>query len=275
MPRLFYILSVFLCLVGFASCDEDTPDESDVAVIITPTTDEDVTVESGDKYIYKVELYTKHKKVERLRIKSKDVFLGERTLVDTLFVDKESSYSFVYDAPSTDRDSLNVTLTFNAWDDEGNICEVERRLIVKNKQVLIGEKSGIVLYNPNTGKPDALCMTDPSQTFNWQNSPDSVKADIYIEADNTFNNVAIKSRTATKFVRNNSFDYASATTFTIQAVYSSSVKTDNVDDIRINDIIIAGHGITAEGVFRIVNVARVERENEQCIQLAFKSIAKK
>lgn len=266
--KIFGISLFALCLF---SCDDDTPEESDVAVFVTPSSTEDVTLQSGDKYIYECGLYTKHNYVSRLRVKSTDNFSGETTLLDTAFTERTSSYSFVYNAPIIDRDSLSVTLTFNAWDDNGNKCEVKRKLTIKNRQVLIAEKSGIVLYSPQTGRPNALKFSLPSQTFDWKNSPDSVNADLFIETE-TFDVVNFRSNTAAKFVRNNSFDYPAATALSIQAVYSGSVRTDKIEDIRTNDIILVGHNSTAEGVFRVANVIRTGADAERCLQLAFKGV---
>lgn len=264
-------MAAALCAVCLFSCDDDVPDASDVAVIVTPVASTEVVVQSGDKYIYKCDLYTTHSYVKRLTVKSTDTFMGEIVQLDTTFTEATNSCNFVYVAPQIDRDSLDVSLTFNGWDNEGNKCEVKRKLMIKNEQVLVGEKSGIVLFAPSSGHPDALWFPEPSQTFSWKNSPDSVKADMYIVTDN-FSLVDLHSNTAAKFVRNNTFDYAAATALSIQAVYAGSVKTDLVNDLRINDIVLVGHNDKAEGVFRVANVIRTGDVNERCLQLAFKGI---
>lgn len=270
--RISNISLVGIFLLGLYSCDEDMPEESDVAVFVYPESSEEVVVSAGDKQIYKCDLYTKHSYVRQLKVRSTDPLSGETVLLDTTFTESVSSCNFVYVAPLIDRDSINVTLTFNAWDNEGNKCEVNRKLTVKSKQVLIGEKSGIVLYSSASGFPDALCFSDPSQTFSWENSADSVKADMFIETE-TFENVNLRSKTIAKFVRNNSFDYAAASSLSIQAVYVGSVRVDNIDDLRINDIVLVGHGSNAEGVFRVANVIRTGTDSERCLQIAFKSVA--
>lgn len=263
------LLAVVLCAFCLSSCNEDEHDVSDVALIISPLASTKVELQSGDKYNYQCDLYTTHNYVKRLSVKSTDALSGDAVLLDTTFTENTSTYNFIYTAPQLDRDSLEVKLTFNAWDDAGNKCEVKRELKVKNKQVLLAEKSGIVLYASATGRPDALWFYDPSQTFNWKNSPDSVKADMYIVTDD-FSLVDLRSKTAAKFVRNNSFDYAAATSLSIQAVYAGSVRTDVVNDLRTNDIILVGHDNKAEGVFRVSNIIRTDTDNERCLQLAFK-----
>ncbi len=131
---------------------------------------------------------------------------------------------------------------------------------------------GVYLYNHKN--PNALSFTDVSQTFNVQTSPDSLFADLLIEADEDFTNISWKSKTRAKFVRNNTFNYTMATAPRINSVYSSSVRSDVVRDVRINDIILVGHN-EAEGVFFVENILNKGNSNgEFCIQLRYKGIVR-
>lgn len=262
----------FVCIFSFSACTEDSKEVSDVAIFIEPGAASEVVANSGDKILYHIDMYTTHDYVSRLRVASFDSFNGEVAVRDTLWDGPCKSYDFVYTVPAADRDSLDITLTFNAWDNVGNKCEAKRRIVVLGKSILIGEKSGIVLWPAATGRPDALAFEEPSQPFAWKESPDSVRADMYIDSDVLLNNVALRSRTSAKFVRNNSFDYAAATSVSIQAVYAGSRRDDMIDDLRVNDIILVGHDGRAEGVFRVTNILRGANEESNCVQLAFKGV---
>lgn len=270
--RIFKVL-LFVCMaVSFFSCDEDEHEASEVAVFISPGMSELVSVSSGDKCRYHLDLYTTHDYVSRLEVKSFDQFQGEVLVKDTAWTSGVSSYDFVYTAPITDRDSLSVRLTFTVWDNAGSTAKVERTVLVRNREVLMDELSGIVLWAPETGRADALFFAAPSKTFNWEASPDSASADMIVDTDLAFTSVTLKSNSAAKFVRSNSFDYAAATALSVQAVYAGSRRDDVVTDLRVNDIVLVGHGDKAEGVLRVTNIIRTGDADERCVHIAFKQL---
>ncbi len=260
-------------LTGFFSCDEDKDDLSDVAILVSPKAETGVVLFSGEKARYQLDFYTTHERVSRMKVRSFNAVEGELTLLDTTFAAKPSTYDFIYTAPYVSRDSIDVLLTFEAWDDAGSQCEVRRNVTVKSQSAIIAEKSGIVLWSPQSGRADALSFSDPSQTFNWRSSPDSVNADIYLTANDGFTLLSLRSNTKAKLVRNNSFDYASATALGTQIVYESSRRSDLIDQLNTNDIILVGHDSRAEGIIRIQNIIRSDDTDECCVQIAFKGIA--
>lgn len=272
MNRISSVLLAVCCALALTSCNEDIKDSSDIAVFIEPGTSTKVVIGSGDKYRYHLDLYTTHGYVKRLLVTSFDQYQGEVTVKDTVWTERTDSYDLIYTAPIADRDSLGVTLTFKAWDDEGSTCEANRTLLIRNRTVLMDEKSGIVMWPAETGRPGALMFHEPTKTYNLIAAGDSAAADMYIDADTDFGNICLKTNTGAKFVRNNSFDYAAATAPGLQAVYAGSRPDDMVDNLRINDIILVGHGSQAEGVFRVTNIIRTGYADERCVQLAFKGM---
>lgn len=272
MKILTRILLVAFCAVALSSCNEDEKEKSDIAVFIEPGASVPVVLGSGDKFRYHLDLYTTHGYVQHLRVTSFDSYQGEVVVKDTTWSSRTDTYDFIYTAPAVGRDSLAVTLTFSAADDAGSMCEVTRKLLIRNKLVLVDEKSGIVMWATETGRPGALMFADPSKTYNIVSAGDSAVADMYIDTDPTLENVRLKTNTQAKFVRNNSFDYAAATAASVQAVYVGSRRDDMVDNLRINDIVLVGHGERAEGVFRVVGIIRTGDADERCVQLAFKGV---
>lgn len=260
-----------LAAMSFTMCTEDTPELSDVVIFITPEATTPVTVSSGDKTEYTVEVSTSHDYVGRFAISSFDSQYGRITYLDSICNQKSFTHSFIYTAPEIDRDSIDITLTFYAADNIGNNLEVTRSLHVKNKFISIAEQTGIILYNPATGMPDALSLQDVSQPFVLADSPNPESADIYIDCDPEFTSISWKSNTMAKFIRNNTFNYVAATADNINSVYRSSVREDRINDVSINDIIIVGHSDTAEGVFQVKNILR-GNGNVACMQLSFKGI---
>lgn len=262
------------CLIVLAllfSCDEDKKELSKVALMVTPSSSETISLESGDKSIFSIELYATEDFVRQVKISSFDAIQGQRVLKDTTFAQATKDMKYVYEAPAFNRDTVEVTLTFEGWDKSGSHCEITRKLTVTSRQLFIAELAGIVLRSSESGWPDAFSFSQPSQTFNWKNSPDSINADIYLQTDPSFAQLAFRSNTSAKMTRINNFDYAAATAVSLQAVYENSKRDDIVDNLKINDIILVGHGSKAEGVLRITNIIRQGDDNEKCVQLAFKA----
>lgn len=267
-----YILIVFSSLTC-VMCTEDTPDLSNVALFVSPGNDTIVSISSGDKVQYKLDISTINNHIKHLTISSFDAQFGNLTHLDSTFDKKTVSYTFIYNAPEIDRDSLNVELKFEAEDSNGNTAEVTRSLILKNRYILMEESNGIVLYGANSGMPDALSFADVSQPFVLAESPDSLTADLYVATNHDFTSFSWRSKTKTKFIRNNTFNYVAATAYSINSVYKSSVKEDVISDLKINDIILVGHENTANGVFCVKNIIRDNSVvGGTCMQLSYKGI---
>lgn len=263
------IFTTILFLPFLIACTESTPELSDVVIFVSTQNDEQI-IESGDKVQYTLEMSTIHKNIERFSISSFDSQYGKIIHIDSICTRNKIDYSFIYAAPEINRDSLNVELYFEVFDNENNSQKVSRTLLIKNRMVSIAEQSGITLYMPQSGMPNAVSLNDVSQPFVLETSPDSLSADIYVEYN--FNkSILWKSKTKLKFIRNNSFNYVNATANSINAVFQSSVRTDQVEDIKNNDIILVGHN-NAKGVFLVRNIIQNENNNKICLQLSFKGI---
>lgn len=267
-----YLAFVALALTFVGCNDEDKKELSDVAIMITPLSGDSITLKSGEKIRYTIDFHTQHDYVKQLKVSSFDAVRGKVDILDTIFNGKLSTYFFDYSTPYINRDSLIILLTFEAWDNAGSQCRTTRTVIVLNSSHIIEEKSGIVLRSSESGMPDAFSFANPSQTFNWKQSPDSVNADIYLVADSEFSNLWLLSKTKAKMVRINSFDYPSATAPALQAVYEGVVRDDRIDNLHVNDIILVGHDINAEGVMMITNIVRTGTNQERCVQLSFKGV---
>ena len=253
------------------SCEKDAPDLSDVVVIVTPSADTKIELSSGEKFQYSLEISTIHDYVANLRITSFDRHNGETLLADLDFNQKKFQYKFIFTAPQIETENSEVLLTFTVTDNQGNEATATRTIAIHNKMVSLKEITGIVLYAPCTGLPDALSLENVTQTFNLADSPTPEIADIFMSLDERTDELAWGSNTRAKFLRNNTFNYAEASAKSISSVYESSTRQDNVRDIRVNAIIFVGHGTTAEGVFMVVNVIQ-SADRPFCIHMNYKGI---
>lgn len=247
------------------SCSSEPSDLSDVAVFVTPANDQKVELRSGEKQIYDLKISTIHDFVKSLTITSFDKQNGEKILFEETYNEKSLNTTFVYTAPEILSEEAEVTLTFTVKDNLGNQNKATRKVTVVNNLVFLPQRTGIVLYSPFTGRPDALSLSDVSRPFNLADSRVPETADIYIDSNPTFTEVNWSSNTQTQFIRMNNFNYANATAIGLQAVYESSNRMDKITDIKVNDIIIVGHGKTVQGVFMVTNILRDSSEANHMI----------
>lgn len=266
-------LAAALLLPAFilAGCedDDDPKDATDVAFFVSPTALKTITMRSGDKQLFDIELHTLHNYISRFLVVSTDAMQGQRTLADEHWTSALDKWQYEYTAPVLDRDSLDITLTFTAWDDAGSKGETTRRIHVVNSSPLMGERTGIVLYG-GAGLPNGLAFADPSQTFYANADMEPVRADMYIDAEAGIGHATVRTATDARFVRFNSFDYAAATGQTLQTAFAGARRDNIVGELRLNDIVLVGHADRAEGVFRVSNI--VKTEGEECLTISFKGI---
>lgn len=267
------IVLSFLCV----SCTDNSVKISDVVVFVDPASDSIPVIYTGDKQRYKLDISTIHDYVSKFSVKSFDIYQGNIVLLDSICEKKLKSFThnYVYTAPEIDREEIVVELNFLVEDNNGNTAENIRYLKVKNKYVSLNELDGIVLYGSDTDLPNALSLECMSQPFNLKYTTDSLSADIYVESNELFDKINLRSLTDLKFVRNNSFNYAKTSANQIQTVYESSIRSDIVLNLCINDVILVGHKETAKGVLYVKNIILQNDVlgNNACLQLGFKGLS--
>lgn len=271
MSKINIILLAFFALVSLFACTEEHGEASDIAIVITPTATDTVSLHSNEKTRYDLKFWTNNDApTHRLTVSSFDNVFGEVALLDTIFAEPTNEFSFVYTAPIA-RDSLHVELSFKAYKKDGSMTNVKRHLTVLSNGTMMPEKSSIVLYLKE-GYNNALKFSDPSQTLCQANLSDSSKIDMYVEK-NERGGITIKSLTKAMFVKNNSYDYSASTAYGLQSVFESSRRTNTVENLSINDIVLVGHTNIAEGVFFVSNILDAEQQQTTpCVHIAFKSL---
>lgn len=263
-----------MLLSMIVACDKEKNEPSDVAFFVTPKASEHVVVNTDEQCRYEMELHTTHDYISRIRISSYNTIAGNVELIDSQFTKPTEKFIYDFYAPYYNRDSVNVTLTFDVWDNAGSYGTTQRNLTIKSVMLMLPEKNGIVLRGSESGFSNALSFSQPSKTFNWQLSPDSVDADLCLESSSDFTQLAFFSKTKAKMVRINSFDYAAASALSIQNVFESSRLENQIANLKINDIILVGHDKRAQGVLHITNIIRTGTDEERSVHLSFKGIGK-
>ena len=272
MTKIKFILGLSLALAAMVGCDEKV-NLSDVVILATPKAD--TTMSSGDKVLYRMRLFTIHDYVDGLTISSLDMERGTVVCLDTSFAakSKELELDFIYTAPRVNKELLDVELSFVVRDNLGNTSRIVRNVKVKNRNLMVAEKSGIILYAHNADLPNSLLLSDVSQPFVASHAPDSLKADLWINPDDDQDGITWESETGLKFVRHNDFNYTTATVESLQATYLASRRYDAIADVAVNDIIIVGHEELVEGVFFVNNILSGNGFQGQCLQLSYKGVS--
>lgn len=247
--KLLFFIPLFSL---FFSCTED----STTVVLYVDNIGELGYVSTESKNIFKIVCMTENEYVENISISSFDKEYGTQQLMDTLVNKKNVKLDYEYTVPVFTEDSVKVQLSFKAVDNLGYEQTATYSVMVINPDVLLKEKSGLVVYSGKSEKENAFSLTDPSSTFNSELA-DSAKIDIYdyvLNGDNDDLDLIWKTNTDVDFIKVNSFNQVNATVKSIVGVYNSSKRNDYVNDIRSNDIIIVGKGGKPWGVFLIANV---------------------
>lgn len=272
MTKFKILLSFSLVLTILVSCDEKV-NLSDVVILATPK--KDTTLYAGEKMCYHMRLFTIHDYVDGLTVSSSDIERGNVVCLDTSFAakSKDFEFDFIYTAPRINKEELDVELALVVRDNLGNTSKVMRNVKVRNRQLMIAEKNGIILYAHNADLPNSLLLSDVSQPFVASLAPDSLLADIWLNPDDNPSMITWTSKTGLKFVRHNDFNYTTATAESLQATYLASKRYDAVNEVAVNDIIIVGHDELVEGVFFVNNILSGNGFQGQCLQLSFKGVS--
>lgn len=252
MKKIFFILSL-LGIILSSGCEES---ESEVLVFIENP--EDIYhVKGGETHEIKINTFTNKGKLKQLTLTSYDTESGVQVLLDTTLHVSACKFSYMYTVPPFKSDSIIQHLRLSTSNEDNRTQEYTLPIIIKGGDRLLTEYSGIMLYAGNSGKECALSFSHPTQPFIFEMADSTtILPDIYAyyEDRDTSMRLSREWRSASNalFVRHNSFDYAKATSRSIQTTYNNSVRVSHLTDIDNGDIILVGHEETAWGAFRVV-----------------------
>lgn len=251
-----YIFSIVaLTLIFFTSCKKDKTKE--VMVFIDPSS---------------IHIYTQVNKVIAFGIKAESEFplvnfkihykepgQNQVFLKDTLITPavKKFNYTFEYKIPESWA-GKNITIIFNAYDQEGNEGTSARTIVVdpvENPPVILTETSGHYFYSTHSGEFDAFDIETGTPQLILTAIPNlrDIQDFDTIPTDSILAH-SWYSASSTQFVRFNSFDYANATDISTVEAYNAGTKQQIINNIQLNDIIIAKTGAGIYGVIKITNV---------------------
>ena len=243
-------------MLFLASCE----DQSDATRVIVKLKSGEIIQNAnvGTKILYEISCSSLSSNLKRFGIKSFDLENGEITYVDSIINEaKKFDYTFIYSVPEFANDSVEVMLKIKAEDLNNDFYELNLRVtVLGGSGLLLPEMAGIIIYSGSSMQRNAFSLNAPSQPFVMAYA-DSIDIDVY-DLPNEINPETLSkewhTNTDVRFVKANSFNYASATSAGIKSNYVSSIRQKFVLDISPNDIILLGRGDKACGVIMITEV---------------------
>ena len=216
--------------------------EKDATELLLFVTASDTSAAAGEIVYFDIEARSLDSRIDTVSVRTYDKENGPLPLFSDRPRTERYTHRLYWSVPATARDSLDVELTFRATDPAGQSRERHIAFLVRGSAAPLRELSGITLYAPASGNPDGFSLTTRQPVRTATAAPGEV--DFYLYADPEAPEDALprqwRTRTDIRFAKVNRFDFAAATDRSLRAVYDASVRTDYVDDLTADDIILIG-----------------------------------
>lgn len=260
--RFVYLLCLLVTIPFFFSCSSED-DASDVVVFVKNEVADTLTV--GEYVLLEIVAITSNEYIKEIRVSTFDAENGE-VLNCTKVLDvhvQEYQFEYSYKVSPISLNSAEIKIYIDVFDNLGN---QERSTLKRKVQGSnLNELSSLMLYNPlgenndgfnvnqrKTVRKATLTVDDEPLTFWLRQFTDEEKLLLPENLPLEWNTSSTDSRIT--FARSNSFNYAEATSFTLEAAYSS-MKTDNyVSQIKEGDIILIGVDNKAWGAAQVLYI---------------------
>ena len=246
MNKIPFILSLLIFLL------EGCVSEDDASKLILSCEFSGDTVYSREKLRVDILASSVDSRLSRLRISTFDTEVGEVTLKDSLLDAKSIDYSYLYEVPLLESDTVAQEFSIDIEDNTGNSSTYHKKIVLLKKDYLLKELSGITMWQTSdNSRPDGFSLSELSTVITA--TADSADIDIFAFDDNS-GRLSREWRTNTDvyFVRANSFDYPKATAAGVAAAYSASVGYHSVSNVSDGDILLVGRRGKAEGVVQVL-----------------------
>lgn len=220
-------------------------DATTVAIYAKPSS---YLVQSGDKIYIDLQVSTLNSTLTDISVSSFDPEYGKTDILHTNPGTKDYKDRIVWTIPSMTSDTTSTEIMITATDNAKSYNDLKIDLtVVGGNSALLQERSGFTLYSPFSGKADSFSLATLQPLNSASGSED---CDIsFLQDENTDTTVLPRtwhSNSDVVFCKANTYDYASASWASVQAVFMNSLRSDKVDDLQIDDIILIGREQHAE-----------------------------
>lgn len=252
MRKFFlYLLAATILINGCISEDDATT----VAIYAQPST---FIAKSGDKIYIDVSVSTINSLLTNVSMNAFDPEHGKTNIYNINPGTKTHKDRVVWEIPAMSGDTTLVELLVNATDDTNAENEFKQKItVIGESQTILPERSGFTIYSPFSGKADAFSFTTLQPLLSTSESED---CDLVFLTSDTAEDMPLKWGTKTNlvFCKTNTFDYAAANWSSIQAVFTNSVRSDYVENLKIDDIILIGREIVTEEARSLTTIGAIK-----------------
>lgn len=233
--------------------------ENDATVVSIYATPSSYIVNSGDKIYIDAQITTLNSSLTNVSVTSFDPEHGKEDIFCINPGTKEYRDRIIWEVPSMTKDTTLIEILISATDNENVTNDFQLKLTaIGGNTALLPERSAITIYSPLSGKPDAFSFSTFQPLFSSSEAEDCDL--VFISSGDESDNMPLTwgSKTDIVFCKANSFDYSSATWANLQAVFSSSLHTDTVSDLQVDDVIIVGRETHSEDNIKISTIGVIK-----------------
>jgi hypothetical protein len=274
MRKYFLYLLFTAILIGGCASENDA---TTIAIYAQPST---YITKSGDKIYIDINISTINNILTNVSISTFDSEHGKTDIHNSNPGTKTFKERILWEIPVMSSDTTIVELHINATDDTNSENEFKQKIkVIGDNKTLLPERSGFTIYSPHSGKSDAFSFVTLQPMLSSSNAED---CDLIFITSDSGEYMPLKWGTKTNviFCKANSFDYASANWTSIQAVFTNSIRSDYVDNLQIDDIILIGREERTEerlslktiGAIKIMGIYDEEGYNNDRIVFNIKTL---
>ena len=276
--RIVYLLLLSFIIPFVSSCYSEK-DASDIVVFVKNEVPD--TLVSGKFVPLEIFAITPNECIKEIRISTFDPDNGEYLNYSVAPNAKEYQFEYLYQVPLVSSKNAEIKIYLDAFDNLGNQARFVLKCQVQG--VYLKEYSGFELYSPLTENNDGLNTSSKKTirkaTLGAEDEVVSFWLRQFTDEEKQLlpENLPLEWNTSTDgsqitFARSNSFNYAEATTLTLEAAFSS-MKLDNyVSQIKQSDIILIGVGNKAWGVAQVLYIIDDAGVNDDKMIINLKTI---
>jgi hypothetical protein len=240
---------LILLITGLFSCRNDV---SDVTIIIDPVS-LGLYAEINDLLPFDIKVNSVSEPLTSFRITQQTAKTGITTLIDSMIEGNHFNLQYVYPVPVNIKEQ-EIKLSFVAGTPSGSTVII-KYIFLDSIGSPLPESSAHVMYSGQNQLNNAFSVSERQIVTLEQ---DSLLADIYDYRSGSVPDVQLsrewRSLTGLRFARFNDFNYAEATTHTLQNSFENASKKTTIDNLETNDIILIGQTDKAVGVIKIIAI---------------------
>lgn len=151
-----------------------------------------------------------------------------------------------------------INFKFTVFDNDGKSWDLIRYAEVQNNEVKLSETTGCAFYSKYSGKPDGFDIETSTQQFSATANDSLIDImDYDTLANDSLLNKTWTSKTGSKFVIFNGFDYANATNITASNAYDAGNKLDFISNLATGDIIITKTQKGQKSTYAVIKITNI------------------